>query len=1099
MPRTPLFRGKSARPKRSRTPTKPLNLAGRVDTEVDGKLQSPKKRKTDESTEYLPENWDGNNESEEDASAGLDVEVNFGDTSLRQLTGMVLGYFVEDEKNKMLTQMVAVVHLMSRVSKKSVQEVIWAERYDEIYEQWDGSMPYDGHPKIGATFPRLEDWISNGMREYFRKECVAFLKEKKKFGQTHDDDKAWKKAWRKMCRFFVHFRKLHLYLLLASQEGRAKGDIQRAVRLAFKGLNTEKQVTNKIKQVVKRVHQTNFPEFWNPKKNEDEETESEEEEEEDEEAGDPLTPSDPTKPASKEPTAELPPKEPTPSSETVEPSKEETQAQNSEASQVPPTETMTTTTQTPTTPSGPGKLAGNAPPMAPTKAPALPPLRSYWGNQPDPKPETRIEVWPGRDGYPRRDWTGGPSILEVDGEALPPKYSEPSNDWKSLKVTTLFRLGLLVDLWSMQGPFENHCHFHFNRKLFIQTIINEAVTMDENGGIPPLGDPTKLTMPGAMCGDVVGIQPVAFAMAVLCIVMKGSLIQPNMTFHLDTIRRIHAVDLLRPGVMHLPENREKLRNALLASKVEAESLDKTMALLPALSAAIGEVHNDILPSNADVLAQLPGMTPEWAKVIVQDCMGVLQGLHLNVQNIKVLLAGAFVNYEESFFQDKTQGQDMLDLDITNIPVHNLEASLKSWVPIHMYRIFDQLTTLGHMADQPHYGLYDTRRLERRQCLLRFCKTNDVSNVAWTLSNTMDLCDRSRGAAWCRFLPAEMVGPPKHCKNQEDAIKESKDAIRRHIDMKVPSLEALAFLKQASNEYRKGNDKPMQEVIGTLTWEQCNFPFKGGETFLMVLASIDHLPALERALEIGADLNLLSEKNRNALHYAARANSVRAAKLIVECDRRLARQVCDEGYKPIDLIDQQARDAGTHREIMSVLTKAEAFIVKVWGDDNLDNTSKSSFPLSIKVVPNTKLAAIVDSFRKYFPDEVGRIYFVHGNKRLDNLDATVEELGLHDDPVMFAVCPGTVPLLAPPSLYLSEEGRKEAAENGIEELPLLRGFIEKANLGRMENVFVEWLEPLPNAVKSSMLRKHFEMDESTSKELNLAIDNGKQSVVSDSEE
>jgi hypothetical protein len=207
-----LQRGRGRITRGSSKPTKPKNLADRELSDDDSKVREPiskKQKKAREPSgppsdnEDLPTNWD-----EEGDGNAPDLDVS--DVPLRQLTAIVMSYFVEDTDRSKLNQMSAAVHLIAKVTGVSLENVIWPSRFDEIAEDWDDSFPYKGHPLIGATFPRLEAYICGEMRRYFEKECKAYIKEKRKLGIKVSPD--WKKAWKKLCRFLTLFRKAHLYL-----------------------------------------------------------------------------------------------------------------------------------------------------------------------------------------------------------------------------------------------------------------------------------------------------------------------------------------------------------------------------------------------------------------------------------------------------------------------------------------------------------------------------------------------------------------------------------------------------------------------------------------------------------------------------------------------------------------------------------------------------------------------------------------------------------------------------------------------------------------------------------------------------------------------
>lgn len=174
MPVTRLDRTRSGR----QTSTDPQNLGQDLrahDTGDDDDAKPPEDKKSTGATDHeLPEDWVDSDDEEE-------ADIDYDNMELGALTNMVMEYFCEgDDDEKMLNAMKASVHFTSKVCNLPVLEVASPPVYKEKYKNnWDGSLPCDGHDIIGNNLPRLEYYISHDLRLYFEEKSKAYIKQKK--------------------------------------------------------------------------------------------------------------------------------------------------------------------------------------------------------------------------------------------------------------------------------------------------------------------------------------------------------------------------------------------------------------------------------------------------------------------------------------------------------------------------------------------------------------------------------------------------------------------------------------------------------------------------------------------------------------------------------------------------------------------------------------------------------------------------------------------------------------------------------------------------------------------------------------------------------
>lgn len=203
--------------------------------------------------------YDGWGDPEDDP----DIQVDLQDMTMKDLMSLAWENFHEPDKHKILIQLVVSAAVVSKACDRSVDDVIWNPQLNKICEEWDGSLPVDKHPNIGQRFPQLDDESAKKVKRHFQEEAKRQTAKRKKAkigGRPLD----FEPPWRKCGRFFVFFRKFHLYLRLSLPKGFPLNKITTIVKRSCRSLDrqTEISLQQKMIEVVKKHHKEHFPDFY---------------------------------------------------------------------------------------------------------------------------------------------------------------------------------------------------------------------------------------------------------------------------------------------------------------------------------------------------------------------------------------------------------------------------------------------------------------------------------------------------------------------------------------------------------------------------------------------------------------------------------------------------------------------------------------------------------------------------------------------------------------------------------------------------------------------------------------------------------------------
>ncbi len=237
-------------------------------------------------TDLLPEfekekddgDYDSSDDDDDDESecGTEDVEIDFECNDLSKFSQMAMKYFVEENpKKKMLNTMNASLYFVAKSCKKDIKKVKVHAKCEEVIGRWDGSMPHDSHELLRSEesnrkskgkatrkyFLRLEKYIATDCKKYFKQEHKIYVKSCGG-GKIALAERSCDKAFHKMKKFLVYYRKLTLFLKLSMPKETTWEEIDKLVIKTFGTCRTEKQVQNAIVRTVKQMHQKHYPEFW---------------------------------------------------------------------------------------------------------------------------------------------------------------------------------------------------------------------------------------------------------------------------------------------------------------------------------------------------------------------------------------------------------------------------------------------------------------------------------------------------------------------------------------------------------------------------------------------------------------------------------------------------------------------------------------------------------------------------------------------------------------------------------------------------------------------------------------------------------------------
>ena len=298
------------------------------------------------------------------------------------------------------------------------------------------------------------------MAAFFKKEVIKY---KNKIKKNLNVDAKIKESWGKMCRFLRHYRKLHLYLLLACPE-KSKEEINKIVKQSFKKCNTEAQVKSTTDTITKKYHRISCPDWYtkdavNERKGaartppDDDETESEDEEGEPTKKGE----ENPADVAEELEEAKGEGKE-VANPAKVELAKEETNQVGNPGGIVLPLDT---------------KPKGNSSPVDDD----MDTLEEQF---------TGKRYWPGRSKYINRDGLhGGPPVL-LEKTETGYVFQEPSDRWKRRQIRVLTKMSSFVDMLTVCPAADSvHLGFHMNRVTYIRSILCEKDQFGDDGELRP--------------------------------------------------------------------------------------------------------------------------------------------------------------------------------------------------------------------------------------------------------------------------------------------------------------------------------------------------------------------------------------------------------------------------------------------------------------------------------------------------------------------------------------------------------------------------------------------------------------------------------------
>ena len=655
MPRAVLDRRRKNQPSK---PSEPRSIKHPPSSPNQAQVTPPnprdRKRKSD-ALDEIPSDWVDDSIVEECDDDRVSLTAS---KSLEELSNLAFFYFVEKGDNKMLDTMVVATKYISSVCNKTILEVACPDSYDDIKEQWDGSLPYDKHPIIGPTFPRLEKYIWLDMAAFFKKEVIKY---KRKIKKNLNVDAKIKESWGKMCRFLRHYRKLHLYLLLACPE-KSREEINKIVKQSFKKCNTEGQIKSTIVSITKKYHRISCPDWYTteavngrkaaaqtpsdkdetPPPDEDE-TESEDEEELRNEVAKNKE-ENPVVVKEKEETKETKKNE---GGNSVERDPANVEQAKQETKQV-------------------GNVGG---------------FNSVDANDMNTSIEqfTGKRYWRGRSKYPTRDGLHGgpPRLLGTTETAY--LFEEPSYTWKRRQIRILTKLSSFMDMLSVSAVADSiHFAFHMNRVTYIRSILCEKEPFGEDGKLRPFSITRNVCTLGRA-------SPKQISFALSIVLFLCGTFPKNLNFLFDFLRRLQAQDLIFPAKLAGMETKCEVDKILHACGMGcAKDRSYTIEKIAEFCLAIVRDHAGNIPMEMSELVALPYLTPAMAEILLHDCFGCHCGLSLHKGNKAFIIATGLVQFEDSFFIHP-DGQDMLDMVVMDdIDDQLLKESLEMWLPPTLY-------------------------------------------------------------------------------------------------------------------------------------------------------------------------------------------------------------------------------------------------------------------------------------------------------------------------------------------------------------------------------------------------------------------------------
>ena len=699
-----------------------------------------KKRKPNE-IDSLPDDWI---HEAENAEADIDddrVEIT-SNKSLQEISTLALFYFVDKGDNQMLDTMKVAATYIATVCEKSLIEVVCPDTYDQYKDTWDGSLPYDKHPLIGPTFPRLEKYIWIDMAAYFKKEVI---KHKNKMKKHLSVDAKIKESWGKMCRFLRHFRKLHLYLLLVCPD-LTREEIHKLVLQSFKKCKTEGQIKTTTISVTKKFHRTNFPEWYEPENvrqrraekkggslsddDEDEMLEKTKKDETEKGGNSLLEQQEGDKPKQQE--------------------NEPGQADNKE-------DEMLEKTKNDETEKGGNSLLEQQEGDEPKQQGNEPEQHGQKGGKPEQAGKlnggiderelidmdtsqaqlTGEVYWPGRRRYIKRDnqLVDGPPKLAANAEDC--LFSQPSKKWQAKQVRMLTKLSFLVDSLCVSPHADSvHFAFHMNRSSYVRAIIVETNHFDDDGELRPFALTNHLLKNGSKAPQMV----INYALA-LTLVLGGTF-SGQMRFIFSFLRRLVASELIHPLKFHEADEQSVCRILSVCGLTEDSPRQQVYEAIRDFTHEFVENRLCEMPRDVASLTGMPAITEASAKILLSECFGIPFGVQVNESITKFAIATGLVHYEDGFFYDDG-GQDMFDIDLDAVDDDLVKESLETWLSPTMYHIINtKVPALGLLLNTSHR--------EYRDEVYSVLEDNfPRSSLFLRLDHFVDLLDFHRGEDWSK--------------------------------------------------------------------------------------------------------------------------------------------------------------------------------------------------------------------------------------------------------------------------------------------------------------------------------------------------------------
>jgi Ankyrin repeats (3 copies) len=540
---------------------------------------------------------------------------------------------------------------------------------------------------------------------------------------------------------------------------------------------------------------------------------------------------------------------------------------------------------------------------------------------------------------------------------------------------------------------ESYAGFHCNRKLYIQTILAEEEPLDEDGNLKPFPNPFLIL------ASTTDLQPekVTFALAVLLIIMGGTFVRARMGSYINGLRFVKAAGLLNYEDMKKPERLEEIKTALLCSGYQKTKIDAKAQELQEFAGVISKA-NGWLPSDQKTLSKLPGLNRKTADVLRQDCFGLTSSMNLNQFNVKLLIAAGFFDFEDSFFPNG-KGDDLLDVDYDLVYRSGAQGSLKLWVPLHMYGLFDKLTALGYLLDQPLCTVYDQKRLKARQSILGFVTKlftpDNGGKLMVVLSHAMDYFDKCRNADW-RVTEVKKAYSRKMTEKSKVSI-----ATKRHLQP-LPSTKTLqTFEMNMMSIWESENEEELESELPAfrklITSQTCNFQTNGKLwSPLMILAGLDDATGIRHAFDVGADPLLRDSGGWTALHWAACNGQIEAAKALLERNDQTALNTRDNsGRTPLKLAVEEEQTEMV--EYLKYQMHGPVFeIVIDWKDGPAPYDKPIPIDGSTCVTP---IGAIIEMFEKDVDTMIGeghKFRYTFAGDEIKDRSATVGLLGINED-------------------------------------------------------------------------------------------------------